>query len=798
MRYLIFHLHFYQPPRINPFVGEIEYQDSAYPFENWNERITMECYLPNTFARIFDSSNYIIDIINNLEYVSFNFGPTVLGWIKKRHLELYERILEADRKSINRLGFGNAICQVYNHVIMPLVNDFDKDIQVYWGIRDFENNFGRKPSGIWLSETAVDLKTLEKLAENGIKFTILAPHQIKRYRKIGTSEWIENHGSLPNKPFRINLPSGKSIVIFVYNSSLSHAVSFQDLLSSGEKMAKSIISEYREDNDLIVIATDGETYGHHKKFGELGLAYCIHYLLSNPSIQICNFEYYLQNVGITYEAEINENTSWSCYHGIGRWKENCGCRFNPNSTQKWRKSLKIAVDSIRNTYEAIYLQNIISLPQFSSSNITDPRRDYIDYIILRENISDERGVKSLIEDFKAKYNLPDDETAKKVINSLEIYKNILFAYTSCGWFFDDISGLEAVQNLKHLYWALLKIKDIFKIDLEPVINTILKEAQSNHYRDGLEVFHKLVKEKCPDTEKIVASYVFDKVFELNVPDCYLNRIWNIQEIANYNTDNQIIRYGKVRCVNLDDFSEFCSNYVFVYSGKLDPYIGLTKSDLSKSIENLAVSGKISQIHDLIDSSCNSKYSINHIFINCRRRIIRKLIQNNVSEIDSKIDQIFSEQKNIIRSLIEANYYPIPLEMKLVTLLILDNQIEKAIENYDETYDYDEIFYFVKNKSILGLELDEEKIKRKFELKLKQMLIELKQDLFKGQSVNQLRLNQKLDRVIKFIDFGNELELKYNLWESQNIMFEICKINGIDSKILCLANRLKIRFAKNPV
>ncbi|MFN4219950.1 MAG: glycoside hydrolase, partial [bacterium] len=201
MKYVVFHLHFYQPPRFNPFVNEIEFQDSAYPYDNWNERIMMECYLPNVYARIFDVSGYIVNIINNLEYVSFNFGPTLIKWIKDNNFELYSKILEADKNSFQRLGFGNAIAQVYNHIIMPLANDFDKDIQIYWGLRDFEYHFGRSSAGMWISETAVDIPTLEKLAENGIRFTILGPHQIKRYKKLDSSNWIENTGSLPNKPF---------------------------------------------------------------------------------------------------------------------------------------------------------------------------------------------------------------------------------------------------------------------------------------------------------------------------------------------------------------------------------------------------------------------------------------------------------------------------------------------------------------------------------------------------------------------------------------------------------------------
>lgn len=797
MKYIVFHLHFYQPPRINPFVEEIELQPSAYPYENWNERIAMECYIPNTYARIFDLSGYIVNIINNLEYVSFNFGPTLMSWIKSRYPDLYNRILEADRESIKRLGFGNSISQAYNHVILPLVNDVDKENQIYWGVRDFEYHFNRKPAGMWLPETAVDIATLEKLAQEGLKFTILAPHQIKCYRRIGSKEWIDNRGSIPSRPFLVNLPSGASIVVFTFNSDLSRGISFDDFLSSGERLARLIISEFKEENDIIVIATDGETYGHHKKFGELGLAYCIYTMLSNPSTKVCNLEYYLANVGIDYEAEINEYTSWSCFHGVSRWQDNCGCRFDPNTSQEWRKCLKIAVDSVRNTFEEIYKDNLDK----------DLRKFYIEYILKRENeIKDKEDLEKLVCSFMRDFGIDDCQQAKKIINLLEIYKNILFAYTSCGWFFDDISGLEATQNLKFLYWAILKLKELFGINLEPVISTILASCKSNYYRDGLEVFEKLVKSSALEFESLAASAIVDKIFIGSNQSRFLGCFWEFQEMDRYSLGDFVISSGKIKSINFKDFREREISFLFAYLGNLSLYIGLGdfKPDFS-TFKKLLLANNLVDVFNLIEKYSKKTFSLNDIFINVRLKVINNLIFSNVKNIDQKVEEIFFEQKTIIRNLIENNYHLIPLEMRLITLLILDKNIEDAIDNFDCNHDYDEILYFISNKFKLGLSLDEEKIKVKFQEKLKNMLLKLI-NLF---NLDDLDIFEILDSISLFIDFGFRLKLDYNLWESQNLMFSFYNnfvknkqyfmekygkgFYDIERKIISLADKLKIRL-----
>ena len=272
-RYVCIHAHFYQPPRENPWLEEVELQDSAYPYHDWNQKITAECYAPNTASRILDSDRRIIDIVNNYSRISFNFGPTLLSWLERKEPEVYAAILQADKLSQELFsGHGSAMAQVYNHIIMPLANEQDQRTQVIWGIKDFERRFERKPEGMWLPETAVNLKALEILAEQEIKFTILAPHQAKKVRKIGDDNWQDVSGGKidPKMPYLCNLPSGKSINIFFYDGPISHDISFGDLLKSGKNVAKRLVRVFDKDErpQLVHIATDGETYGHHHRFGD--------------------------------------------------------------------------------------------------------------------------------------------------------------------------------------------------------------------------------------------------------------------------------------------------------------------------------------------------------------------------------------------------------------------------------------------------------------------------------------------------------------------------------------------------
>ncbi|MCA1724656.1 MAG: glycoside hydrolase, partial [Thermomicrobia bacterium] len=351
-RYVCIHGHFYQPPRENPWLEAIELQDSAYPYHDWNERITAECYAPNAASRILSGAGRIAQIVQNYARISFNFGPTLLAWMEAQAPDTYAAILDADRESRDRFsGHGAAMAQVYNHIILPLANRRDKWTQIHWGIADFTHRFGRAPEGMWLSETAVDLETLDILAEQGIAFTVLAPSQAGMVREIGAEEWEDVSGARidPTRAYVQQLPSGRTIALFFYDGPISRGVAFEGLLDRGENLVNRLLGAFSDERDwpqLVHIATDGETYGHHHAHGDMALAYALHHIEAHDLAHLTIYGEYLERFPPTHEVQIIENTAWSCDHGVERWRSNCGCNTGgrPDWNQQWRGPLRAALD----------------------------------------------------------------------------------------------------------------------------------------------------------------------------------------------------------------------------------------------------------------------------------------------------------------------------------------------------------------------------------------------------------------------------------------------------------------------
>ncbi|HEY6988758.1 MAG TPA: glycoside hydrolase, partial [Bryobacteraceae bacterium] len=300
MKYLCIHCHFYQPPRENPWLEQIELQDSAYPYHDWNERITAECYGPNLAARILDDQQRITRIVNNYSRISFNFGPTLLSWAAEHARDVYRGIIEADQRSQKLFaGHGSAMAQAYNHMIMPLANRRDKETQIRWGMEDFASRFGRVPEGMWLPETAVDVETLELIAEAGLLFTILAPHQAKAIRPLTGGDWQDVTGSKidPSRAYLFRTPGGKPLNLFFYDGPISQAVAFEKLLENGGKFAARLLgglADHNAEAQLAHIATDGETYGHHHRHGEMALAYALDQIETKKQARITNYGEFLE------------------------------------------------------------------------------------------------------------------------------------------------------------------------------------------------------------------------------------------------------------------------------------------------------------------------------------------------------------------------------------------------------------------------------------------------------------------------------------------------------------------------
>lgn len=488
--YLCIHGHFYQPPRENPWLDRVEVQDSAAPFHDWNERITAECYAPVGAARILDGAGRIAAIVNLYSRISFNFGPTLLSWLERHAPETYAAILEADRESAARFGgHGSAMAQAYNHAILPLASRRDKLTQVRWGIADFEHRFGRRPEGMWLPETAADLETLEVLAEEGIRFTILAPHQARRVRRRG-GPWEEVHdgGIDSRRPYLTHLPSGRSLALFFYHGPVARAVAFERLLSSGEAFLSRLLAvadPAAGESQMVHIATDGETYGHHHRFGEMALAWALNEAERRGLARLTNYGEFLDAHPPDWEVELAEHTSWSCAHGVERWRADCGCRLAAETSQAWRGPLREALEWLRDTADTLFEQE-------GGRLFRDPWAARDAAVALHLD-----GAPGQVERFLARHcgrPLAAAETVR-ALQLLEMQRHAQLMFTSCGWFFDDIAGLEAVQVLRYAARAAQLAESLTGLPLAAEVETRLARARSNQSRfgDGRGVWRQLVQ-----------------------------------------------------------------------------------------------------------------------------------------------------------------------------------------------------------------------------------------------------------------------------------------------------------------
>lgn len=759
------HAHFYQPPRENPWLEYVEQQDSAYPYHDWNERITSECYLPNCAARLVNNELKIIDIVNNYSKISFNFGPTLLQWMEKFHQEAYQLIIKSDEKSVREKNPA-AIAQCYNHMIMPLANYHDKTTQIKWGIYFFEHHFKRKPLGMWLPETAVDIETLEALAKEKIKFTILAEHQIREIKKISDPAF-KKPGQNPsaNSPYLCRLPSGKSILIFVYNGDISFKISFSDLLSNGQNLAKALIAKFNNSNDsqIVSIATDGETFGHHKKFGEMGLASCIRYL-QKQNINTCSYSKRVKESKAVYEATINENTSWSCAHGVGRWKEDCSCNTGafPKGNQKWRKFLRESLDFIRDALTPRY-------EEFIKTYNIDPwnlRNDYIAVIVNRSKNNIDVFLK---RHFKKKLS---NEEKVKILTFLEIQHHLMLMYTSCGWFFDDISGLETIQILRYAKRALQLAKDQ---DLENKFLQLLEKAQSNNpsFQNGRAVYEKFVDPSMLTLENILSHYAIAMLFE----DFNKNSHFLCYEFVTDTLEKEVMEFntllkGKITITCLITYETKSLHFISLF---LDPftvfsYVEEARNETQylaflKNVENMFSARKFLELTNLFLESKKNKniYSFWDMFIDEKNKIFQKLLQN-----------LFKTFKDLMKKQLE-NKLQMFCEIKFQNIL-LPEMINRALD----LYFYFEIYELIK-KNDFDLSKCNESIKRakqwniNFQTEHISLETEKKlKELFSIWEKSPLNIHI-MEKIINFLSiFIKNLNIKANLWESQNIFFNIKK------------------------
>lgn len=658
MKYVCIHGHFYQPPRENPWLEEVETQTSAYPYHDWNDRINSECYAPNAFTRFVNG-----DFVSNYEFMSFDFGPTLLNWLERHAPEVYEKILDADRRSQKRFsGHGSAIAHPYFHVILPLANDLDRRAIIAWGVRDFERRFGRKPEGMWLPEMAVDLKTLETMADFGIKFTILSPHQAKRVKYEGKG-WQETGGRINSRvSYVCRLPSGREIFILFRDDVISNDLAFGGLAKNGQQMARRLEGSV-SDSEIVLVAVDGETFGHHTPCGSRELSRCIEILSTKDDVQLTIPAEYLEQNPPRAEVEIRENTSWSCFHGVERWKRNCGCNtgMHPGWSQEWRAPLRNAMEWLNRHLIEIY-------ERFSSEYLKDPwaaREDYIELLA-------DRSPKN-IEKFFSKHvrrKLTHEEKVR-VMLLLEMERQAMQMFTSCGWFFDDISDISSIQILSHASRAMQLARQVTGIYLEGSFLEILKEARSNvsQFGNGSTIYRNAVLPLKTDLKRVAANFALNFI-QSEYPSFFKMYVYKIENRLHNDVqkNGQRLVAGRLRISSEITLEQEELDFVALRSNTMLAWISKSGSWNLDGIFELFLESGAGAVIRYFQRSGEKEHTISELFDEERRKMFTHLL-------DSEL--LMELRKSLLRlKFVEQRFLS---GVRLLWLLALLYEVRDAVE-----------------------------------------------------------------------------------------------------------------------
>lgn len=780
-RYVCIHGHFYQPPRENPWLEDIELQDTAYPYHDWNARISQECYRQNGSSRILGHDRKIIDIVNNYANISFNFGPTLLSWLQRNEPDVYEKIIEADKASAEKhSGHGSAIAQAYNHMIMPLANERDKETQVLWGISDFEQRFGRRPEGMWLPETAVDTATLKVLAAHGIKFTILAPRQAKQIRKTGQSEWtsMDEAGLNPRMPYLCNLPSGKSIALFFYDGPVSHDIAYGGLLHSGEAFAGRLTGAFAgkdSEPQCVNMATDGESFGHHHRHGDMALAYCLHHIVTNDLAKITVFGEFLEKFPPTHEVQVHDNSSWSCAHGVERWRSNCGCAADPAASgkQQWRGPLRQAFDWLRDELARIYEEKMQGLN-------ADPWKTRNEYIaVINDRSAD--NVAKFIKQTAGKDPAGEDKT--RFLKLLEMQRNAMLMYTSCGWFFDNLSGIETVQVLQYAARAIQLAYDVSGQQLEEQFKERLSAAPANvrRFGDGRGVYEKLVQPGRVDLHRVGAHFALSSLFTEQPREesdiyCYSTKVQDYQRIEagvqKLATGRATIRSNIVLDEGQVDFAVMHlgdHNLTGAVTGRMD---GDRFEQMRQRLEDALRKGDTTEIIRIMDVSFSgNNYSLWHLFKDEQRRILYEILGTTWQEIEASFRHIYEHNYTIMQMMRGMNM-PLPRALSGPAEFILNRDLTDAMSAAQ--VDLERLQALSEEAERLSLNLDQTTLKFAAATTITRMMNRL------GEKPEDVQLAGTVDRTLRII--GTILS-DLDLQAAQNIFFDISrqKYDGMKTK-----------------
>jgi alpha-amylase/alpha-mannosidase (GH57 family) len=781
-KHVCLHGHFYQPPRENPWLEEVEVQESATPFHDWNARINHECYEANAWSRILDDEGRIERIVNNYAKISFNFGPTLLSWMDRHAPPIMEALQRADAESQSRFGgHGSAMAQAHGHIIMPLANLRDKQTQIHWGIEDFKHRFGRHPEGMWLPETAVDLQTLDLMAEAEIKFVLLAPRQARAVRKIGETKWrqVSEENLDTTQPYQCNLPSGRKIALFFYHGALSQELAFGPLLDDGQAYAQRLLDGFpaadEKGNDsaetetdaprtaqILPVATDGETYGHHHRFGDMALAYALNHLEQQGQAHLTVFGAYLEDHPPTAEAQIHENSSWSCIHGVERWRSDCGCKTGgkPEWHQKWRGPLREAMNWLRDHLADVFERQGRAL-------FDDPwqaRRDYLSVILDR----------SAARPFLAQHGARELTHGDKVraLKLLEMQRHGFSMFASCGWFFDEISGIEPVQVMSHAARAMQLASEVDGADPEPGFLKILEKAPSNleAFENGRQVYEQRVQPLKADLLKIGSCHVAELLFSDTPPSetpfhCYHIQTENIEKLE---SGRLTFCSGKTRICSTITLEESELVFAALNLGDHNVAIGIGPIEALKQANRTTeparnafleadVMGALRQMQLLFGERI---YDLSDLFEESRRRVQTRLLDGAQESLESCLRPIFKEYSHTLQA-VRKGQSPLPKVLGAAWELLLDADLQRALDR--TPIDAVELDLLGEQAERWAIKWDRENLSPAATAAVDRMAEALKQD---PHSV------VKVQHLLTGLRALERLALKPDLWTSQNVVYDI--------------------------
>ena len=788
-RFICIHGHFYQPPRENPWLETVETQDSAAPYHDWNERICAECYSTNGAARIVNNKNKITRIVNNYARISFNFGPTLLSWLMENAPRTYRMILDGEQRSRKSYrGHSSAMAQVYNHIILPLASRRDRITQIRWGVADYQHHYGILPEGMWLAETAADNESLELLAQEGIKFTVLAPHQCKRIRSLKDGGgWTEtpNASVDTSRPYLVRFNSGLSIAVFFYDGPASRAIAFEGLLNSGESLAARLKGGFKDNAQpqLVHVATDGESYGHHHKYGEMALAYALRLLEEDPTVKLTNYGCFLEQFPPEYEAEIVENTSWSCVHGIERWRSNCGCNGGKQGcNQAWRTPLRQAMDELRDALVPLTEQEGARL----FKDVWAARDGYIEAMLDHSP--------QTVEQFFRKHQLRVLTVPERVrgLELMEMQRHSQLMYTSCGWFFDDISGIETVQIITYAARVLQLAWEVFgelAAPLEPAFLARLAEARSNVAAagDGAKIYKEQVSAKQLGLEQVAAHYAISSIFSsfAEETDLFCFRVWrNSYEV--YTSGRGRLALGRVKTVGAITGRQQSFSFAVLHFGdqNITAAVKAYQPEDAAAFEAFAsqAAGYVQRADfpeaiRLVDRYYgHMDYSLSSLFTDEQRRIVQLILNTTLSDIENSLTAIYRDHASLLHYLSQAGL-PKPPALTLAAGFAINAGLRRALEA--DPVDQPQLRSFLSLAKADQVPLDTATLSYIADGRMKRVMIDLQMS---SGSLETLERALALGRMLA------ELPFDLNLWQAQNIWYEILRTSSYALTALAAEDR----------